>query len=236
MTPDEQSFFLENGYLIARGVLEGEHLEKVQNEFEEVWAAEDHRRCNQHKLLKYPTFIELIEHPPVIDRLRAIFGNQIQLLQYDFLRQEPGSTFSMRAWHSDFSFPGDRPHSINAVIYLDEMTDERGPTRVVPGSHKLEDLPPQDKRNEPLEGEVAVYAQPGDAVFINSHIWHSGSRNQTDGLRRGIYMYYGYWWMKRYETDQELPWQAFENASETRLRLLGVKMPDHDIHMYDPTL
>ncbi|MDP6118651.1 MAG: hypothetical protein QF437_24650 [Planctomycetota bacterium] len=49
-------------------------------------------------------------------------------------------------------------------------------------------------------------------------------------------MYYGYWWLKRYESDQELPWQAFENASDMRLKLLGLRMPDRDIHMYDPSL
>ena len=79
-----------------------------------------------------------------------------------------------------------------------------------------------------------VMADAGDALFINSAIWHSGSRNQTDGLRRGIYLYYGYWWMKRYEMDQTLPWQALEGATESRLQLLGLRMPDRDLHMYDP--
>ena len=50
------------------------------------------------------------------------------------------------------------------------------------------------------------------------------------------YLYYGYWWLKRYQFDRPIPWPAFENASEQRLRLLGIKMPDRDLHMYDPTL
>ena len=71
-------------------------------------------------------------------------------------------------------------------------------------------------------------------MFINSAIWHTGGRNRSDGLRRGIYLYYGYWWLKRYESHEALPWQALQGASEQRLPLLGVKMPDRDIHMYDP--
>jgi hypothetical protein len=31
-----------------------------------------------------------------------------------------------------------------------------------------------------------------------------------------------------------LPWQAFENASEQRLQLLGLKPPGSSLHMYDP--
>jgi hypothetical protein len=237
ITAAEKSFFLENGYLHARGVLDLVHLEKVQQAFDQVWEAESPSgKVNQHKLLKHPLFIELIEYPPILDRHRAIFGNQVQLLQYDFLRQGPKQEQGGVSWHRDFSFPGERPISANTILYLDDMVPERGPTRVVPGSHKGEALPPADIRHESLAGEVPVEAAAGDAVFINSAIWHSGDRNRSAGLRRGIYLYYGHWWLKRYEDDQALPWQAFENASEQRLRLLGVKMPDRDLHIYDPDL
>lgn len=234
LNPQEKEFFLQYGYLHVPGVLAGPFLEKIQGAFEEVWAADNKARANQLKLLKYPTFIALIEHPPILDRHRAIFGNQVQLLQYDLLRQETNATFPERSWHVDFSFSSDRPLSINTIVYLDEMTEERGPTRIVPGSHRRGHLPPPEMKDKPIEGEVAVHAKPGDAVFINSAIWHTGGRNRASGPRRGIYIYYGYWWMKRYESEHHLPWQALENASETRLRLLGVKMPDRDIHMYDP--
>ena len=230
-TEEEKGFFLENGYLHARGVLTRDLLARVQAEFDRVWEIEK-PRVNQHKLLKYATFRELIEHTPILERHRAIFGDQVQLLQYDFLRQGPRSDFPERAWHRDFTFPGDRPLTINTILFLDDMTEEVGPTRVVPGSHRGETWPPADSRDRPLPGEVAVYAKAGDACFINSAIWHTGGRNRGDGLRRGIYLYYGYWWIKRYESEQALPWQAFEDAGETRLQLLGVKMPGHDIHMY----
>jgi hypothetical protein len=235
ITAGEREFFLEHGYLHARGVLTRAHLERVRAEFDRVWEMEK-PKVNQHRLLKYPTFIELIEHPPILERHRAIFGDQTQLLQYDFLRQGPrNDSFPERHWHRDFVFPGDRPLSINTILYLDDMTEEVGPTRVLPGSHRGTDHTPPAGGREPLPGEAAVYADAGDAVFINSAIWHTGGRNRSDGPRRGIYLYYGYWWLKRYESNEALPWQAFQNASEQRLRLLGVKMPGRDIHMYDPT-
>jgi hypothetical protein len=230
-TSEEKAFFFENGYLHAAGVVEGEHLDLLRTEFDRIWEAES-PKVNQHKLLKYPVFIDLIEHPPIVDRHRAIFGAQTQLLQYDFLRQGPRSDAAERGWHRDFVFPGDRPLSINTILYLDDMDEEVGPTRVVPGSHRGEGLP--QVPNEPLPDEVALYARAGDAAFVNGAIWHSGSCNRGSGLRRGIYLYYGYWWLKRYESEQVLPWQALENVSEARLELLGVKMPDRDIHQYRP--
>ncbi len=230
--PLERAFFLENGYLHARGVLDGDLLAQAREEFERIWDAEG--RANQLVLLKHPTFIGLIEHPPILDRQAAIFGRQTQLLQYDFLRQEPGSTSPLRAWHRDFSFPGERPLAINTIVYLDRMDDLSGPTYVAPGTQRGEELPPGESRDQPLPGEVAGYAEPGDAVFVNGAAWHSGSRNKSAGLRRGIYMYYGYWWLKRYESGFALPSECLEGASEARLRLLGYRMPDRDLHIYDP--
>jgi len=233
MTPDEEALFLDQGYLHVPEVLTGAHLRQVQAEFDRVWDLPG--QSNQAKLLQHRTFIELIEHPAILCRHRAIFGDQVQLLQYDLLRQGPRSeTFPTRAWHRDFVFPGDRPLSINTILYLDEMTEERGPTYVVPGTHRGEALPPQGMTHEPLPGEVAAFAQAGDAVFINSAVWHSGARNGSVGARRGVYLYYGYWWLKRYESSVSLPWQALEGASDRRLELLGVKMPAGDIHQYDP--
>ena len=149
-------------------------LALLRIEFDRVWDAES-PKVNQNKLLKYQAFIDLLEHPPIIDRHRAIFGAQTQLLQYDFLRQGPKGDAAERGWHRDFVFPGDRPLSINTIRYLDDMDDDGGPTRVVSGSHRGEALP--TAKDHPVDEEVALYANAGDAAFINSAIWHSGSCN-----------------------------------------------------------
>ena len=38
-TPEEKEFFLEHGYLHARGVLTGDHLATIGSEFDRVWDA-----------------------------------------------------------------------------------------------------------------------------------------------------------------------------------------------------
>jgi hypothetical protein len=236
MTPEEKAFFLEHGYLFVPGALDVAYLAHITAEYERVWAAEKPQgiRLPTHKLLKHKTFIELVEHPAILDRVWFLFGSQTQLLSYDFLRHGPHSMVPERSWHRDFTFPGDHPLSVNVIVYLDEMTEARGPTRIVPGTHRGHQFVPHDKEHEPLPGELAVYGKPGDAVLINSAIWHTGGRNTTDELRRGIYIYYGYWWLKRYGFETELPWQVLEGADERRLQLHGYKMPGHDLHMYAP--
>ena len=80
---------------------------------------------------------------------------------------------------------------------------------------------------------MAVFADAGDAVLINTAVWHTGGRNPGSGLRRAVYLHYGWWWLKGYEVHQDLPWQVFVDASEQRLHLLGVKMPDPRFQMYE---
>lgn len=227
----ERAQFLETGYLHVRGALEPEHVKRLQAEFDRVWELEG-PPVSRSKLLKHRMFIELIEHPSIIDRQRALFGSQTQLLQYDLLRQGPRSDMPARFWHRDFVFPGNLPLAVNAILYFDEMTAERGPTHVLPGSHIGTQLPPPSQVGDRLPGEVPVNAAAGDVVFINGAIWHTGSRNNSDSFRRAAYLYYGYWWLKRYAEHEPMPTEALINADRQRLELLGVSMPGDDLHMY----
>lgn len=235
MTTDEMRFFREQGYLHVPGVLEAERLARVRTAFDAASKAGGRKRIWQETLLGIPEFLDLLEHPPLMDPLRSLFGDQLQLLSYDLLYQGPNSQSRPYTWHRDFVFPGDEPLAVNAILYLDDMTDERGPTLVVPGTHRGKEVPPAEKIHEPLPGQVKAYAGAGDAVLINSAIWHSGGRNQTDGERRAIYAYFGYWWLKRDNQHAEIPPRALENASEARLRLLGLQAPGPGgMWMYDP--
>lgn len=231
---DDWHFFNEHGYVLIKGVLEKDHLAQIRETFITVWERES-APCNQHKLLKYQPLIDLVEHPPILGNMQALYGSRTQLLQYDFLYQPPLSEGPARSWHRDFVFPGDYPLSSNNILYLQDMDDEIGPTYVVPGSHRgWLDLPDEEEKTSPRTDEVAIYAEAGDVAIINAAVLHSGAINRSaDRHRRNLYMYYGHWWLKRYEAHQLLPWQCLENASEQRLRLLGVKSPG-DPHIYTP--
>ena len=171
ITPEEKAHFLDLGYLHVRGVVTGEHLARLQPEFDRVWDLPG--RSSQHKLLQHKSFLELIALPAILDRVRALFGDQAQLLQYDLLRQGPhNQTFPLRSWHRDFVFPGDTPLSVNTLLFLDPIGEAAGPTRVVPCSHRGTGFPDEDQSGWPHPEEVAVYAEPGDAIFKQRRLAH----------------------------------------------------------------
>ena len=237
MTPSEQEFFDANGYLHVPGIVDSDTLAELRSEFDAIRAVQPDPPWNQILLLQHDLFIRFVRYAPILERQRAIFGSQLQLLQYDLLYQGPKVVgHPARGWHRDFYFPGDTPLSMNTVVYLDDIGDDGGPTYAMPGSHRGTALPPRDAtRHEPLEGEVPVRAAAGDALFINGSVWHSYGVNHSERERRNIYMYYGYWWLKRYEHDQELPPQVTANADDELLILLGLKpAPGGQLHMYEP--
>ena len=86
ITPNERDRCLRDGFLYATAVLDADQPARIRTAFDQVWDAESPAgKINQPKLLKYQPFFELIEHPPILDRHRAIFGKQVQLLQYALL-------------------------------------------------------------------------------------------------------------------------------------------------------
>jgi ectoine hydroxylase-related dioxygenase (phytanoyl-CoA dioxygenase family) len=240
MTAAEAESFLKDGYCVADGVLSAEHMDRLRRACDEVLAAQKTPRVSMLPLLRHPEFLALIEHPAILERNRAIFGRQTQLISLDLHSQAPGNSEPERAWHRDLSFPGDTPVIATTIVVTDDVTMDMGPTRVVPGTHRGRATPPRDRWNEPLPGEVPVALKAGQGLFFNGAIWHSAGRNVSAQTRKVIILGYGYWWLRRYrgQSDlphQDLPWEALAGASEERLVLLGLRQPERAFHYYEPT-
>jgi ectoine hydroxylase-related dioxygenase (phytanoyl-CoA dioxygenase family) len=78
----------------------------------------------------------------------------------------------------------------------------------------------------PHPREVVLQAQAGDVVVVNSHTWHGGTTNRTQGTRRVMHGYF----CRRGQT-QQLDQQKYlrpETAAQlspASLHLLGVEVP-----------
>lgn len=218
-----------DGYTLVPGLLGPLQVERLRMAFDEQWRQGD-GHVDQTRLLSCPEFLALLEHPGILGRLETVFGEQLQLLMYALRRQEAADELPERDWHRDFSFVCDRTLAVNVIVYLDPTAGTGGPTVAVPGSHRWQHLP--EHRFHPRDDEVALPAGAGDVLFNDATLWHSRGRNRSTSSRRLVILYFGYWWLKRYEWDRGLPWPALCGASERRLQLLGVRMPGRDLHLH----
>ena len=221
LTPDrvrEVNFFLKYGYLIVENALTAEQVESLRDALDQSYAKSGEMFI--HQLLEEDArFAFLLDNPPVLERMKAILGNCVQLHSATARVTEPGTPD--QDWHRDMPWPvdpdgtpyGSVPAQINCGYYLDELTLENGPIAVVPGSQKAPFRPPQGHPSFP--DEMVVLAKPGQAVMFNGWIYHRGMANRSDRPRRTCLMCYQNAWIKSRE--------PFDGPRVARLRTEGTR-------------
>jgi len=129
---------------------------------------------------------------------------------YSLNARNPGKGNGQQPLHSDVP----RAHAddwrlVNTMIMLDDVTEENGPTRVVPSSHKLVpinvpdinmneieriELTPEDEAIVPKDPlaihprEIHLTGQSGSVAVTNGRIWHGGTCNRSGASRRVLHL------------------------------------------------
>lgn len=231
-SPDESwtRQLAEDGFIIVRDVIAKNQLDELRTDFDRLLVCHP-SGVDQRQLLSSPIFLDLLEKSPILDYARDIFGSQVQLLMYALRAGVDPYNGAARKWHRDFNFVTDRLLALNVILYLDDLASEDGATVVIPGSHRRREV--DAEAGLPHPAEVAAGVSAGDILLNWSTLVHSGTPKKASGPRRLVLLYFGNWWMKRYEHDQPLPWRALVDASPERLQLLGLRMPGRDLHVDD---
>lgn len=162
--------------------------------------------------------MELIAHPAMISFLSAVFGEEVVVMSYIYARSEPGHPgISLHAdgqpYGSEiFGYEGSCPFLVRVLYYLDDLTPEVSPFRVVPRSHLSmhADANPY-RRYESHPEEVMVPVQAGGAVLINHRVFHGNFPNTGERSREMLAIAYRPGWAG---PIKEVPqWDAEKIAS-----------------------
>lgn len=221
-------FFCKHGYLVIDNALTPEQVETLRGAFSSVFdlANVGVEALRQQLLDVDRRFHFLLDNEPVIRRIEAILGTCIQLHSACAQIARPGAPD--QKWHRDGPWPmdpegtpyGSLPGQINCGYYLDPLTEQTGPIRVLPGSHRMNRAAPDG--HPALPNEVAVYASPGQAVLFDGWLWHRRGSNTSTFDRRVCLMCYQNAWMKPRETfDGPLVREMIEQGDARRRLLLG---------------
>ena len=205
LTPElecEVRFFMKWGYLVIENAITQEQVALLRVALDETF---DRSRIQftPQLLEEDDRFAFLLDHLPVLTRIKAILGNCVQLHSATARVTEPGTPD--QSWHRDGPWPvdpdgtpyGSIPGQINCGYYLDELTMETGPIAVVPGSQRAPFKPPEGFPRFP--DEKMILAKPGQAILFNGWLYHRGVANKSNGRRRVCLMCYQNAWMKSRE-------------------------------------
>lgn len=133
------------------------------------------------------TFFRVLFNDRLHDFLRCILGAYYIVNQVNGLINRAGvGSYSQAPWHRDLPFRHltmSRPIAVNALFALDDFTVENGCTRVIPGSHKVENFS-SDEVVHRVERHVTVEA--GTYVLLDCMTYHRGGVNRSARDRRAV--------------------------------------------------
>ncbi len=129
---------------------------------------------------------------PVLEAVTELLG-PAPLVVGKLMRNPVGPT-AQQALHVDWAGPIAPGHDqqAQAMFFLDDVTADNGPPRLVPGSHRSGSIPPKNLSDPHARhrDEVCITGPAGDVVVFSSHLWHSGTANTSGRPRRVITVTY----------------------------------------------
>lgn len=221
----------ERGFISVENVLSPDELEKMRAEFERIHGAEQEKgghevhvepgaRRISNIFNKTSAFDTCLEIPEVLAAATYLLG---EIKVHGANLRDPVKGYGNQDLHVDVPKKFDDDWwVVNAMIMLDDMTLDNGPTRVVPGSHhwaainvpyvnqgdwEPTPLSPEDAARMPKDlsapypREIFITAPAGSAVICNASMWHAGTRKNSNAYRRMLHLSY---------TRRDLPQQLVQ--------------------------
>ncbi len=211
LSDNEKHALDQDGYINLGPLLDEDTLARMRERYDEAIASEGdqagHEVSQMHGIGRLSGTVlkpmnrdglldPLFMHPRLLAVARYVLGTHFRYSSSNYHCPLPGHGHQFL--HADWGWGiTGAPQVVNAIWMLDDFTDDNGPTRVVPGSHrsgqhphgamvdgKLLDL------NAPVPGERYVTGRAGSCVVYNAHLWHGGTQNRTGGLRRSQHMFF----------------------------------------------
>jgi ectoine hydroxylase-related dioxygenase (phytanoyl-CoA dioxygenase family) len=222
--------FDELGYVMLPELLSTGEADELYRAFEALPPGHEvgHGRnfYNERMLLQDERFAYVLTKPELVETLRTLIGDDIQVISYDAPVTPPGKG-SERGWHIELhGFSSDSLLTVNVGIYLQDITDEIGPLYVIPGSHLWRREPTAEEASPPHPQEVKVTVPAGTCIVIHGQLWHSASFNRSQTTRRALFAYVGHYWMKRMDEfyDQPLPDYVLRGDDPLLRQLFGLEL------------
>src|SRR5580693_2437871 len=206
MSADAVRQFNDQGYYAPILALTGDEAARLRRRLEAFEASNSGltgRLRNKPHLL-FTWLDELVRHPHVLDAVEQVIGPNILAWGSSFFIKEARNP-SYVSWHQDSTYWGlEPPDIVTAWVAISESTLANGAMRVIPGTHKGEQMGHRDtfapdnllSRGQEIavdvDGSAAVdlVLQPGEMSLHHVRLIHGSEPNPSPRRRIGFAIRY----------------------------------------------
>ena len=147
LTEEAVRQYQEQGYYAPIRVMPAEEAEALRRALESFEAQDGRQLAGKlrHKShLLFTWLNDLVRHPRILDAVEDVIGPDILCWGSSFFIKEPRNP-AFVSWHQDSTYWGlDPADIITAWVAFSDSTPANGAMRVIPGTHKLDQIPHQD--------------------------------------------------------------------------------------------
>lgn len=206
LSPEALQFYEEQGYYAPVRAFPAEEAARFRSRLEEF--EREHPEGNA--LLRLKTHLvltwadELVRHPGILDAVEQVIGPNILCWGSGFFIKDADDP-SFVSWHQDSTYWGlEPPDIVTAWVALSESVVENGAMRVIPGTHKLDQVPHRDtfaahnllSRGQEIAVEVdaakavTLELEPGEMSLHHVRLIHGSDPNPSARRRIGFSIRY----------------------------------------------
>lgn len=203
LTRAEQIRSIEvEGYVLIPDLLSADVVEAIRAELEPLETTpvdySPHQRGFSHvEQTDSPCALGVVALPAMVEFLGDLLGDELICTSCGYAVSEPGHpgiaihTDSQPYGSKIFGMQASSPCLVRVLYYLDDLTPERSPFKVIPRSHlslHADANPYQRYLSHPEERMITCRA--GSAVVINQRVFHGNYPNYSDRSRRMLAIAY----------------------------------------------
>lgn len=192
LTRAEKEALDRDGFVVFLGVIAADWLEELRTAFEAAIgpgpstnAKQSGTRHGVDLASHDAAFDGIYTHPKVLAAVYHVLRRPFRAFQLSGRDPLPG--YGLQGLHSDwYARAASEPSVVTSIWLLDDFASGNGATRLVPGSH-LWTRPMPKSMSAPASrhpDQKIVVAPAGSVLVFNGHLWHSGTRNDTQRSRR----------------------------------------------------
>lgn len=215
-TPEQREFFDREGYLILPERLSDEeiarYLDAIDRQTRNDPKFDPNRFCARENIVELdPVFAELIDHPRHVGYVYDFYGELLQLHLSQFFIRPRGGDHNM--WHPDGArvvpypvFAPQLPFQMKVAYWLTDLPEPRMGNLVMRPRSQGQQYFEYYDTHESVPDELIVCVPRGTILLMNCNVWHRVEPNESDVVRKNIFLAYCPSWIvpaDRLQSDPE---------------------------------